>query len=98
MPSQPISLKINRDKIDPKRLFKGEKGTYLDAVLIPTPDSKYGEDYMVVQGVSREERERGIKGPIIGSAKLIGRKASSPVAKEKAESAPESDDKPDLPF
>ena len=28
-----IRLKINRDKIDEARLFKGSKGTYLDATV-----------------------------------------------------------------
>lgn len=99
MSNQPISLKINRDKIDPKRLFKGERGTYLDAVLIPTPNNEHGNDFMIVQGVSKEEREAGVKGPIIGNAKFIGRKAEAPsrgvTGRASEETAkPEGDDIP----
>ena len=69
--SEPIVVKIDVTKIDKARLYKGAKGTYLDAILRPTPDSKYGEDYMIVQSVSKEEREQGIKGNIIGNAKIL---------------------------
>lgn len=62
-----ITLRINLSKIDKNRLFKGEKGTYLNVVLIETPNSQYS-DYMVKQQVSKEEREKGIE-IIIGDGK-----------------------------
>ena len=62
-----ISLKIDVTKIDKKRLFKGEKGTYLDLILIETPKSQYS-DYMVKQQVTKEERERGVE-IIVGDGK-----------------------------
>ncbi len=65
-----ISISIDVTKIEKERLFKGAKGTYLDAVLIPTPNSEHN-DYMVVQSVSKEERENGVKGPILGNGKDI---------------------------
>ena len=65
-----ISISIDVKKIEKQRLFDGKKGTYLDMVLIPTPNSEYG-DYMVVQSVSKEEREQGVKGPILGNGKDI---------------------------
>lgn len=68
-----ITAKIDVTKIEKARLFKGAKGTYLDVVLIETPQSQYG-DYMIVQSVTKEEREQGIKGPILGNAKIIGQK------------------------
>ena len=66
-----IRLKIDVKKIDKARLYVGKKGTYLDATLIATPDGKYGDDYMIVQSVSREDREAGVNGAIIGNAKNI---------------------------
>jgi hypothetical protein len=68
-----ISISINVLAIEKQRLFDGKKGTYLDCVLIPTPNSEYG-DYMVVQSVSKEEREQGVKGPILGNGKDIVRR------------------------
>jgi len=68
-----ISLNIDVNKIDKERLYKGAKGTYLDAVLIPTPNSEYG-DYMIVESISKEERESGVKGTILGNAKNLVRR------------------------
>ena len=66
-----ITSSINYDLIDTNRLFKGKKGRYFDIVLIETPDSEYG-DYMVKQGLKKEEREAGVKMPILGNAKNFG--------------------------
>ncbi len=59
--------------IDKGKLFKGAKGTYLDIVLIPTPNGKFG-DFMILQSVTKEERESGIKGAILGNAKEAGKR------------------------
>ena len=71
-----ISLKLDVTKIDKTRLFVGKKGTYLDAVLIETPNSEYG-DYMIVEDVSFEERQAGKKGTILGNAKILVKKSDS---------------------
>lgn len=85
-----ITAKIDVTKIEKARLYKGEKGTYLDIVLIPTQDnSYYGNDYMIVQSVTKDEREAGIKGAILGNAKII--KKTDPVPITQAE-------QDDLPF
>jgi hypothetical protein len=67
-----ITVKINVSKIDKTHLFEGKSGKYLDLVLRETPNDKYGNDYMVVQGVSKEARQKGVKGPILGNAKNFG--------------------------
>jgi len=77
---QTIIVKIDVTKIDKARLFKGAKGTYLDCVLLASKDSQFGNDYMVVQGVSKEEREAGKRGEIIGNAKFMPRKQDAPKA------------------
>lgn len=66
-----ITGKIDVKKITKSRLYVGEKGTYLSVVLIPTPNGKYG-DYMIVEEVTKEERESGKKGVILGNAKNVG--------------------------
>lgn len=65
-----ISISINVELIDKQRLFDGKKGTYLDCVLIETPNSEHN-DYMVVESISKEEREAGNKGTILGNGKII---------------------------
>ena len=85
--SEVIVCKIDVTKIDKARLFQGKKGTYLDLVLIPTPNSDYGDDYMAVQGVSKEERGSGVRGAILGNAKVLQSRSSEP-----EEQQPEDED------
>lgn len=65
-----IKLNIDVTKIDKKKLYKGEKGTYLNAIMIETPNSEYS-DYMIVEETSKEEKESGVKGVILGNAKVL---------------------------
>jgi hypothetical protein len=98
-----ISISIDVTKIDKTRLFPGKKGTYLDAVLIETPNSEYG-DYMIVESISKEEREAGNKGTILGNGKIIVKKVydePAPQPKDFPEiptSKPEDNNPDDLPF
>ena len=85
-----ITLKIDVTKIDKNRLFRGEKGTYLDCVLIETPNSEYS-DYMIKQSVSKEERENGVEGNILGNAKIF---ATAGTKDPQGNYEPD----PDLPF
>lgn len=66
-----ISVKINYDQIDVKRLFPGKKGRYLDLVLMERDDA-YGNNYMVIESVSKEERLAGKRGAILGNGKNMG--------------------------
>lgn len=66
-----VKLKIDVTKIDKSKLFKGAKGTYLDAVVFLNDEvDQYGNNGMIVQSVTREDREQGIKGAILGNAQL----------------------------
>lgn len=97
-----IHLKIDVTKIGKARLYKGKKGTYLDAVLIPTPDSKYDQTHMVVESVTKEEREQGIKGAIIGNATEIikrdQRQAKDEPPAQMERPGFKYDDEDDVPF
>lgn len=94
-----ITLKIDVTKIDKSRLFKGAKGTYLDLVLFDTEDDKYGNDFRVVQSVTKEEREKGVKGIVLGSGKIIGGKPQQP-RRNDTEPHPSGsyEDSDDIPF
>lgn len=74
-----IAGKIDVSKIDKAALFKGAKGTYLDIILFETPDDKFGNDFRITQSISKERRDAGERGPIIGNAKIIGK--DKPAAK-----------------
>jgi hypothetical protein len=84
-----IKLKIDVSKIDKAKLYKGAKGTYLDAVLFLKDEvDQYGNHGMIVQSVTKEEREQGVKGAILGNAQLNF--AQQPVQEQQQED--------DLPF
>lgn len=92
-----LTAKINVMKIDKARLFKGKEGAqYLDLVLIPTPNDKYGNDYMILQSITKEEREAGVKAPMLGNAKVLGQRSGG----GNQQSAPQSNNSPsdDLPW
>lgn len=68
-----VQINIDVTKIEKERLFKGEKGTYLDATVFIDLDQQdeYGRNGMITQDVSKEERTNGVQGPILGNAKVF---------------------------
>ncbi len=67
-----ISLNIDVSKIDSKRLYKGKKGQYLSATLFLKEEvDQYGNNGFIVESITKEEREKGLKGTIIGNAKFM---------------------------
>ena len=73
-----ITMSINVSKIDKSKLFAGKQGKYLDAqvfVDIAGAD-EYGNSGMITQAVSKEEREQGVKGAILGNVKVFWREPS----------------------
>ena len=67
-----VSLKIDVSKIDKSKLFKGQKGTYLDAqVFIDIEPDQYGNNGMITQALDKAAREAGDKGAILGNAKIF---------------------------
>lgn len=59
-----ISVSINVSNINKEHLFQGKKGLYMDATIVPTPHSKYGDEYMVTQYLGK-----GIDSVILGNGK-----------------------------
>jgi hypothetical protein len=73
-----ISVKIDVTKIDKARLFKGEKGTYLDlTTFIDTEQADQYENHgFISQSVTKEEREQKIQTPILGNCRVFFKDAS----------------------
>ena len=98
-----VSLRIDVSKIDKERLYKGQKGVYLDATAFIDLDQldQYGNSGMITQDVSKEERDAGTKGAILGNTKIFwsdrqGAPAQSAPAKSAAEAFDEFDS--NIPF
>ena len=68
-----LSLKIDVSKVDKARLFAGQKGTYLDATIFVdlAELDQYGNSGMITQDVSKEEKQQGVKGNILGNGKVF---------------------------
>jgi hypothetical protein len=75
-----VNLKINVSEIEKARLFQGQKGIYLDATVFIDIDQvdNYGNNGMITQNVSKEEKEQGVKGNILGNCKVFWQDDSAP--------------------
>lgn len=91
-----ITLSIDANLIDKARLKPftkrdGTKANYLELILIPTPNSDYG-DYIVKQSVTKQERESGVNLPILGNAKRQERGHGTMAPARPSANAPEGQD------
>lgn len=102
-----VSISIDVTKIDKARLVKGAKGTYLDMTGFIDLDEadQYGNNGMITQTVSKEEKAAGVRGPILGNSKVFWRddqqapqrQAPRPQPSQQA-SPPDFDPNDDIPF
>lgn len=71
--SQLVALKIDLSKIEKARIFEGKNGAkYLDCVMfINEEPDRFGNCGMITQSISKEERLKGVKGPILGNGKIL---------------------------
>jgi len=104
-----VRVKIDVSKIDKELLFKGSKGTYLDATVFIDPNQadQYGNHGMITQDVSKEARDKGEKGNILGnvvvfwtgdSSSQTGNTQKSSTAQSQAAPSSFDDFDSDLPF
>jgi len=68
-----ISIKIDVTKIQKERLFKGEKGTYLDLTTFIDLDQQdeFGNNGFIAQSVNKEERDNKVQTTILGNSKVF---------------------------
>lgn len=94
-----IRLNIDVTKLNKQRLHKGAKGTYANlTVLLKDAPDQYGNDGMIVEDVSQEERQNGVKGAIVGNARIAGQKPKAQSAPTPAPSSAADDDFDSIPF
>jgi len=111
-----VSLKIDVSKLDKDRFFHGKNGAiYADVtgfIDVETED-QYGNNGFLTQSSSKEERDAGLKLPIIGNSKVfykdlapaaykapaVARPANIPSPSQNFQAPPAPlDDNSDLPF
>jgi hypothetical protein len=91
-----ITISIDVTKIDKERLYKGEKGTYMNLTTFIDPDTEdqYGNHGFIAQSQTKEERESGAERPaILGNCKVIFKEGGS-AASSSNSSAPITEDIP----
>ena len=98
-----VAIKLDVSKIDKARLFKGAKGMYLDATAFIDLDEldQYGNSGMITQDVTKEEKDSGTKGAILGNSKVFwrdGGQQAAPQAAPQAASSSFEDFSGDIPF
>lgn len=101
-----IVISIDVTKIDKSKIFEGKKGKYLKLVLLENREGEdqYGNAGMCVQDTTKEERESGNRGAILGNFKVIGQKpaqqqAPPPMRQQKPPVDPDLDSQEDdVPF
>lgn len=100
-----IKISINTSKIPKERLFQGKNGKYLNIILVEKPD-EYGNSGFVSMDVSKEEREAGTRGEIVGNWKELSKggqaqvrpRAAAPPPARRAPVDSGFDDEESVPF
>jgi hypothetical protein len=94
-----FKAKIDVLKVLKQYLFQGKSGKYLDIVCFVNKDGKtqYGDDGFIVQEISKEARQNGEKGPIIGNWRWMEEK-KTPAPAPKAATEKQDDPDSDIPF
>ena len=97
-----VNLKINVSKIMKEKMFRGEKGTYLDATVFLNVDEQgqYGDNGMVTQSWKDQQKKEG---PILGNATVFWRDDNQQASQQPAGQAAANqqqpiDDSDDVPF
>lgn len=100
-----VRIKLDVTKIDKALLYQGKKGTYLDATCFMDADNpgEYGDHGFVSQDISKERREAGDKGEIIGNVEVFWRGESqgqraAPAAPQQQMGAAPAGGQADAPF
>lgn len=84
-----IRLKLDMKKVDKSKLFHSEKtsAVYLNVTLLENKNGvdEFGNHFMAVQDVSKEDRLAGIKGAILGNGKIPKKENNTEQAEKPAE-------------
>ena len=92
-----MSAKLDVNKIDKSKLFKGAKGTYLDVTIVlnDEPD-KFGNTVSIIQSQTKEERDAKADKNYLGNGKVFWSSDGSSTPNNKVEQI--EDDSDSLPF
>lgn len=82
---------IDLSKVDENHFYVGKDGKkFMNIAIMENRNGtdQYGNDGMITQSVSKEDRAKGIKGPIIGNwRRVVSKSDPAPKTAPKAKSA-----------
>lgn len=84
-----IAGSIDVTKIPKDKLFKGEKGLYLDLSIVVNDESRYGNNVSISVGQTKEERENKVDKIYLGNAKVIWTDNKVSLAQKDGEETPD---------
>ena len=103
-----VNLSIDVKAIDKARLVAHTNGkTYLNmtAFIDPENPGQYGDHGMITQDVSKQEKDQGVKGPILGNVKVFWKENQQQVQQQGMQQAQQAVEAPaqesfndDIPF
>lgn len=91
-----VNFKVDVTKLDKSRFFQGKKGTYVDLTAFIDTENKsdYGDNGVISQSLTQDERRDGVKMPIVGNCKVFFTSESGP--RERLDNKPMTPS--DVPF
>lgn len=97
MPTYGVNLKIDVTKIMREKMFKGEKGTYLDATVFVNTDEKdqYDNNGMITQ--NWKDQQKG-EGPILGNCKVFWSDTGNQQSSQQQKREPDDIEDEKIPF
>lgn len=91
-----MSAKIDVNKIDKSKLFKGAKGTYLDVTIVLNDEAdQFGNTVSIIQSQTKEERDAKSDKNYLGNGKVFWSSEGGNAPSKQAETIDDSDS---LPF
>lgn len=102
-----INVSIDVKSIDKARLVPHQNGkTYLNMTVFIDPNNpdQYGQHGMITQDITKQEKDGGVKAPILGNAKVFWKEQGQqqqrpPQQQQQQYQPPASDDMDsDIPF
>lgn len=94
-----LDISLNLSKIDKTRITtssKGEKFLNINSFIDTDNQDQYGNNGMIVHKVSKEEKQQGVRGGIIGNTKVFWKDEQSQPQQQIKQDDPQFDD--GMPF
>ena len=74
--SATIHAKLKLDLLDKSKIIKGKKHNYYDVTLFINDETRYGNNVTIIDKMSKEDSDNGVKKNYIGEGKVVSVKGN----------------------